>query len=447
VIIVDSIKLLDQYREDITSSDIILIPIYSDVNKHYTHNRISLLYTYVINSNTTYIIPLNHTDTTNIPIDINEVYNLPTKIYVLNKKRFKHHLVNSDKCLDIGLIHYYKNNKNISEESLITNTHQFYYRKYPTILNVNDIVPLTKHIESCEFIVDMVNLLLFDFDETESFKYYNNVYIDSLYNIEKEGIYVTDNFEGATKYKPTNNLVYSEYNIYTVTGRPSNSYNGVNFAGLNKESGIRSHFVSRHPKGFLVSFDYDAYHLQLIAELIGYKFPEGVGIHEYLGKQYFNTDTLTPEQYSNSKTISFRQLYGGVQQEYKHIPFFEKTTTFINNVWQDFQFDGKTHTFIFNRPLLWNFYDDDLTKHRLFNYLLQSLETERNMIIISDVCKYLQDKQTKLVLYTYDSFLLDFSINDGKDVLIDIKKILQKGGFPTSIDIGSNYNDMKHVKF
>ena len=85
MIIVDSIKLLDQYREDITSSDIILIPIYSDVNKHYTHNQISLLYTYVLNSNTPYIIPLNHTDTTSIQIDINDVYSLPTKIYVLNK--------------------------------------------------------------------------------------------------------------------------------------------------------------------------------------------------------------------------------------------------------------------------------------------------------------------------------------------------------------------------
>ena len=36
---------------------------------------------------------------------------------------------------------------------------------------------------------------------------------------------------------------YTEYNLYTSTGRPSNKFGGVNFAALNKEDGSRNSFV------------------------------------------------------------------------------------------------------------------------------------------------------------------------------------------------------------
>ena len=52
---------------------------------------------------------------------------------------------------------------------------------------------------------------------------------------------------------------------------------------------------------------------------------------------------------------------------------------------------------------------------------------------------YLKDKQTKIVLYTYDSFLLDVSRKDGKKLLIDIKNMLENLGFPTKMKTGDNY--------
>ena len=47
----------------------------------------------------------------------------------------------------------------------------------------------------------------------------------------------------------------------------------------------RNGFVSRFDDGVLIEMDYDAYHLRLIADIIGYDFPDG-SVHEYLGKQY-----------------------------------------------------------------------------------------------------------------------------------------------------------------
>ena len=59
------------------------------------------------------------------------------------------------------------------------------------------------------------------------------------------------------------------------------------------------------------------------------------------------------------------------------------------------------------------------------NYLMQSLETSRNILILKDVLRYLQNKKTKVVLYTYDSLLFDFNKEDGKDTLKELQIILE----------------------
>ena len=101
--------------------------------------------------------------------------------------------------------------------------------------------------------------------------------------------------------------LYNHYNLYTSTGRPSNKHGGVNYAALNKEDGSRESFVSRFEQGMLLEFDYDAYHVRLIADIIDYNLPNG-SIHEYFGKQYFGNDKLTKDQYEESKKITFRLL-------------------------------------------------------------------------------------------------------------------------------------------
>ena len=62
-----------------------------------------------------------------------------------------------------------------------------------------------------------------------------------------------------------------------------------------------------------------------------------------------------------------------------------------------------------------------MNPQKLFNYLLQNLETSTNVRILWDIIKLLKGKKTKLILYTYDAFLLDVC----KEEKEDIKKILQ----------------------
>ena len=136
-----------------------------------------------------------------------------------------------------------------------------------------------------------------------------------------------------------NNKDYTEYNIYTTTGRPSNKFGGVNYAALNKEDGSRESFVSRFERGMLLDMDFDAYHPRLIADIIGYDLPDE-SVHEYFAKQYFGKQEISAEEYEQSKKITFRLLYGGIDKDFEKIPFFCKTKKYIYKLWNEFKKQG-----------------------------------------------------------------------------------------------------------
>ena len=58
----------------------------------------------------------------------------------------------------------------------------------------------------------------------------------------------------------------------------------------------------------------------------------------------------------------------------------------------------------------------------------------------------IKDDRSKLILYSYDSFLLDFNMEDGLNYIKKIKDILeQKGKFPVKVSWGLNYHEMKEL--
>jgi hypothetical protein len=59
--------------------------------------------------------------------------------------------------------------------------------------------------------------------------------------------------------------------------------------------------------------------------------------------------------------------------------------------------------------------------------------------------KYLEVKETKMILYTYYSFLFDLDRTEGLKTVLEIKKILQGGLFPVKTKAGLNYNSMKDI--
>ena len=80
-----------------------------------------------------------------------------------------------------------------------------------------------------------------------------------------------------------------------------------------------------------------------------------------------------------------------------------------------------------------------MNPQKLFNYILQNLETSNNSKIIWDIIKILKDKNTKLVLYTFDSFLFDAD-EDEQDILDMINNIFKKYNLKTKYNYGTSYD-------
>ena len=56
------------------------------------------------------------------------------------------------------------------------------------------------------------------------------------------------------------------------------------------------------------------------------------------------------------------------------------------------------------------------------------------------IFRLLNGKNTKLVFYNYDAVVLDVDKKDGKELILEIKSILEKGGYPVSVKVGESYD-------
>ena len=221
--------------------------------------------------------------------------------------------------------------------------------------------------------------------------------------------------------------IYTQYNLYTTTSRPSNTFNSINFAALNKDDGERMCFKPENDK--FIELDFQGYHPRLIGEMIGFEFLNTRSTYETLSTVL----DVTPQE---AKELTFKQLYGGVWAEYKNKPFFKQVDMFIDSMWDTYQY-GK-HLATDNKIFM---FDADMTRSKLFNYIIQSKETSTNVGLLEKVLDYLKGKKTKIVLYTYDAFLFDYSKEDG-DILQDIVKLLE---YPVTIKQGNTYHGLTKI--
>ena len=445
--IIETISEFESFLSDSKSFDWVVIPTYCNGERPVHTDSLSVLYIYSLMQDKEVIVVFNHTEGLPMSEALIEQFSSDTKLFVYGKKRFKKFL-DRDNIIDIDMVEYFYKNQPM-EEDFETPAHEFFTRQFGNFNNLNAIIPITKHIEKSQAICNRFLDVYDYFVEDDAFNRYNNLILDSLYQIEKNGLYTNyEQFKNKFNNFPLyDRYAFSEYNVYTTTGRPSNRFGGINFAALNKENGQRAPFVSRFGEnGFMMSFDYDAYHLRLLAELVDYKFPENVSVHDHLGKYYFDKKELTAEEYTESKSISFRQLYGGIGQEYLQIPFFAKVYEYTQLIWEKFKEDGYIETPMFGRKLFKSFFTD-MNASKLLNYLLQSFETERNMAVIYNLQRRTHKFSSRLILYTYDSFLWDFDKRDGANLIKEIKEELEQNGkFPVKIEIGPDYHNMFAVK-
>lgn len=412
-------------------------------NYHPILSEVSLIY-YKPRFTKGIIFPINHSEGFSLELQLVKDFILKHKeIKVLNKKQTAHLLGEeflSEKVFDINLLSLSESQSPPYIQDLETNLHTHFYQKYGDWKNVNSLIPIPKHYETQEKIYQSIEKWILKVPEIN---FYQNEYVKVFYDIEKQGIALdlpvfTENFNiKQPQFNVKDNKIYTQYNLYNFTSRPTNSFNGINFAALNKDNGSRASFIPQND--MLFEFDYEAYHPRILAKLIGYEFEEA-SVHTHLGKMYFKTYNLTEQQYQQSKELTFKQLYGGVFEQYKDIPFFAMVKKYTDKILEEYKWYDRLDL-IGGRSI---FNIENPTPQKLLNYLIQSGETFYNVSSIFLLQKYLATKKSNIILYTYDSVLIDYNREDGKETLKDIKHMLESSfGFKVKVKYGTDYNNLK----
>jgi hypothetical protein len=382
-----------------------------------------------------YIFPVNHSEGFSLGIqEIESFINLHSKVYLLDRK-FHSYYMDVRNSVDLNFV---RMDQGVDSSKLECDTivHRDMYDRLGNMPTANEIVPITKHYERCQCLYNKVQSM---FDLENDYTNLNRA-SDAYGWVEKQGIAVdTESLSYAYGLDSTSTFVYrglsySYYNMYNTTGRPTNSFNGVNFVAIPKTEKFRHSFVPRND--FLVEFDFDAYHLRLIAKQVGYEFPNNEeSVHTQLGRLYFGKEELTEEEYAESKRITFKQLYGGIDEKYRNIPIFEKMGNFIEETWKRYKKGGSI--LLPTGQTLRR--DSEMNKLKLFNYWVQNLETKTNTEKIEKIKTYIEKTSSKLVLIVYDSFLFDYNVQDGKEFLVEIKKILEEDGYKVKHKYSKSY--------
>ena len=387
---------------------------------HPVLNHVSLVYIRPIEASKGFMVCIAHSEALNaLNTQINEILGKFEKLYCRDKKEILHYF-------PLKTLHDINQPPNPYIRPTTT-THEIYYRKYKDNPELNKIIPIVKHYELCEQIFwdleNNINLKKTKYDD------FFNSRVSVVFNaIERSGIRI---------HKPTfeqyfhsidGEFTYTQFNLKTTTTRPSNKFKNVNYAALNKDNGCRKSFLPRNNR--FVEIDISAYHPSLSARLIDYTFPTR-DIHGHFASLY-------KVDYQKSKELTFKQLYGGVFENYKGLEFFKKIEEYVGDIWNKFQNDGfiecRISGYRYEKEKL-----DNMNPQKLFNYVLQNLETSMNVLILWDILCILRGCKTKLVLYTYDSFLLDVDDEEVK-TLEKIREVFKKYKLNIKEIEGYDYN-------
>lgn len=376
-----------------------------------------------------FMLCINHSESFGLKKEDVEwwLVNNTQKMWVLDKKEALYYFNKPYKLFDVNFIkHIHK---------IPTNCSEFYYTKHYSLSNVNCLIPISKHYEEWENVFSEVLPLIQSYTPNDQFTFNNERTTNVFYQLESNGIKLNKNcfidyYQGKLPH-PEFNLsrgkIYTHYNLYTTTSRPSNTFNSVNFAALNKDDGERMCYMPEND--MFIEMDFQGYHPRLIGEMVNWHFPKDKNTYELLGQ-------LLNVSQQDAKELTFKQLYGGVWSEYQNKPFFKDVSMFIDGMWDTYQYGKYYETE--NRIFI---PDADMTQAKLFNYIVQSKETSTNVELLEKVLDYLKGKKTKIVLYTYDAFLFDYSKEDG-DILQDIVNMLE---YPVTIKQGNTYHGLTKI--
>jgi hypothetical protein len=424
--IVENIGEIDELKRILETEPSVWYPMWVDNDKHPRNTHISFIFVRTLTDR--YILPHQHTDSLSLSKSLIEgILNTKGDKWVFQKKKLLQSFQNIREGLnDIDTAYFLKTGETIDYQQPLQHlVAPLLHKGYKE--DVIQSIPILKLAEAIE-----PELRKTYRQKTKTYNWYNDIFLPILSEIEGYGVRVDekkfiDRWPQAQKHLK-GDVVYTEYNPFTVTGRPSNRHGGVNYAALNKSDGSRDVFVS---DGIFLQMDYNAYHPRLIGKLIKFEMPDG-NVHQWLADQY----GCSVEE---SKGVTFQLLYGGIDDDFRQIPYFNAVADYIDTLWIETQKLGYLQTPHRIIPLEWI---EQPNPQKVFNYLLQAVETEMNVDVMGKVLDYIKGSDIKFCLYTYDSFLFDVPTDVDKELVKGLKGIIEGSGFPVKASWGLDYGKL-----
>lgn len=448
--IVETREEFDVVLAKLQSQQPIIVPVLTDSRKHPATNTLCFVGMYLPATHEVFGLPFNHSEAINLPISyLKEI----TGSYATPSKKDMLYVFADSGCIqDLQAVEYILIGSVTDSQSFLPSILRQLQTKYYRYADINKALPLVKWMDFTQeygaFLSGLIQSKVNLTEDSYEYNFITNTAIPVLQHIENAGLHVdfssfNRHFGPRDSRLIENDRVFSQYNLFTSTGRPSCKFGGINFSAVNKTDGSRTAFTSRFSSGVMVLLDFESYHLRLISQLIGYKLPD-MPVHEYFGRQYFKTNSLTQEQYDESKKKSFYSLYSDTQSE---IPFFKQVTDYKNRLWKEINMDGFILSPKRKRIKLEHIWEPSPAK--VFNYLIQWIETERNLSALSKIVRMFDGKQSQIVLYNYDAILIDFCLDDGLQLLRDTAEVLENFDsdqrFPVRMYYGKSYGELKKM--
>jgi hypothetical protein len=121
--------------------------------------------------------------------------------------------------------------------------------------------------------------------------------------------------------------------------------------------------------------------------------------------------------------------------------FFQTVQVMIDTMYEQYQKDGMIKSWFYEKV----FRDiQDATPNKVFNYVLQSLETEYNVRKIKTILPYLKDKKSVFMMYLYDAFIFDIH-PDEMDLIDVLHNAFETDNMSVKIYVGDDFGHIIRV--
>lgn len=455
MIIVETKPEFEELFSNLRGYDCVIDVVLSDSKRHALNNTPSLIIVFFPTLKNLFVVPILHNEglvSENVVLRFKEEMRIGlSSKFVFDKKKVVQVFDEDFQFIDLNVIKYLESGNIETFVDINNNASVFITSMFRNYHNLNRAIPIAKHCDLFFQKLEKFQIPVNGSFSDKSFDFLNNIAINRFAQLESIGIGIDKptlslQFGEEQLQNTKDGLIFSQYNLFTSTGRPSNRFGGINFAAMNKTDGSREPIISRYGiDGMLVMVDYSAFHPRLIAKLSNYPLDFDTNPYEYLAKYFFKKKNVSDAEIGEAKGYTFQQFYGGIQPRFAKIPYFKKAQEYIDHRWSYFKENGFVETPIYFRKIK-ECHIEDPSPNKLFNYILQAYETEVAVLTLGRILDHLKGRATQPVLYTYDSLLFDAHRQDGQETIRQIRDIMVDKTFPVKVYVGKSYADMAKIE-